>query len=286
VIKASAGAGRIAFERAGYLSLFDPATRKDTRLKVGVPADLVETRPRFSKGAKFVRNASLSPSGARAAFEFRGEIVTVPMEKGDDRNITQSVAANDRWPVWSPDGKSIVWFTDESGEYELRIAPQDGKGTVRSIKLGGSGFYSDPKWSPDGTKITYVDNSSTLYVLDVPSGTSTKIASNPMYLRNEIQHTWSPDSKWIAYTRNNSQYMDSVQLYSLDQKKSFPVGDETADASNPVFDPNGKYLYFVASTNAGPVDDWFSMEQQRAIDELDVSHGTREGRSVSDRQGK
>ncbi len=258
VIKATAGGGRIAFERAGYLSLFDPSTRKDTRLKIGVAADLVETRPRFVKGPKYVRNASLSPSGARVAFEFRGDIVTVPMEKGDDRNITQSVAANDRSPVWSPDGKSIAWFTDESGENELRIEPQEGKGTVRSIKVAGTGFYADPKWSPDGTKISYVDNSSSLYVLDVASGVATKITSNPMY-RIGTQHTWAPDSKWIAYQRNNSQYMDSILLYSIDQKKSFPVGDEIADASDPVFDPDGKYLYFVASTNAGPVDDWFSM---------------------------
>jgi len=258
VIKATAGGGRIAFERGGYLSLLDPATKKDTRLRIGVAADLVETRPRYAKGVKYLRNASLSPSGARAAFEFRGDIVTVPMEKGDDRNITQSVAANDRSPVWSADGKSIAWFTDETGENELRIAPQEGKGAARSIKVDGTGFYADPKWSPDGTKISYVDNSSSLYVLDVASGASTRITSNPMY-RIGTQHTWSADSKWIAYQRNNSQYMDSILLYSIDQKKSFPVGDEIADVTDPVFDPNGKYLYFVASTNAGPVDDWFSM---------------------------
>src|SRR5437660_1165753 len=120
-----------------------------SRSKVGVAADLNETRPRFVKGAKYIRGASLSPSGARAAFEFRGEIITVPMEKGDDRNLTQSVAANDRSPAWSPDGKSIAWFTDESGEYEMRIAQQDGKGTPRNIKLDGGGFYRDPLLSPD-----------------------------------------------------------------------------------------------------------------------------------------
>ena len=260
VVKATAGAGRIIFERGGYLSFFDPATRKDSRLKIGVSADLVEMRPRWAKGAKYARHASLSPSGARAAFEYRGEIVTVPMEKGDDRDITQSPSANDRWPAWSPDGKSIAYFTDESGEYLLRIAAQDGKGTPREIKLDGAGFYFDPQWSPDGTKISYFDNSSTLYVLDVATSASTKIASNPMYpVTSSMEHTWSPDSKWIAYTRNTPQYMDTVQLYSVEQKKSFPVGDEMADASDPVFDPNGKYLYFVASTNAGPTSDWFSM---------------------------
>jgi tricorn protease len=260
VAKVTAGAGRIIFERAGYLSLFDVASRKDTRLKIGVAADLVETRPRFVKGTKYLRSASLSPSGARVAYEFRGEIVTVPMEKGDDRNLTQSVAANDRSPAWSPDGKSIAWFTDESGEYEMRIAPQEGKGSARSIKVEGAGFYQDPKWSPDGTKISYVDNSPALYVLDVGSGVSTKISTEPMYHSGHpITVAWSPDSKWIAYTRITPQYLESVQLYSLEQKKSFPLTDDVADAGEPVFDPNGKYLYFVASTNAGPVQDWFSM---------------------------
>ncbi|PYQ34943.1 MAG: peptidase S41 [Acidobacteria bacterium] len=258
MLNANAGGGRIIFERAGYLSLFDPQTRKDARLKIGVAADLVETRARFVKGAKYIRWGTLSPSGARAVFDYRGEIITVPMEKGDDRNLSQSAAANDRFPVWSPDGKSIAWFTDESGEYALRIAPQEGHGAVRDIKLDGAGFYRDPKWSPDGTKISYVDNSSSLYVLDVPSGASTKISTNPMY-QSGLDHNWSPDSKWLAYTRNTSQYMDTVQLYSVDQKKSFAVGDDLADVSDPVFDPNGKYLYFIASTNAGPTSDWFSM---------------------------
>lgn len=260
VLNAGAGAGHIIFERAGYLNLFDPLTRKDARLKIGVAADLVETRSRYAKGPKYIRWAGLSPTGARAVFEYRGEIVTIPMEKGDDRNLTQSVAANDRGPVWSPDGKSIAWFTDESGEYQLRIGPQDGHGAVRNIKVDGAGFYSNPKWSPDGTKISYVDNSSSLYVLDVASGTSTKISTDPMYrVISSIDHNWSPDSKWLAYTRDTAQYLETVQIYSLDQQKSFPVTDDLADVSDPVFDPNGKYLYFISSTNAGPTSDWFSM---------------------------
>jgi tricorn protease len=260
VLNAGAGAGHIIFERAGYLSMFDPQTRQDARLKIGVAADLVETRSRYVKGPKYIRWASLSPTGARAVFEYRGEIVTIPMEKGDDRNLTQSVAANDRGPVWSPDGKSIAWFTDESGEYQLRIGPQDGHGSVRNIKVDGAGFYSDPKWSPDGTKISYVDNSSSLYVLDIASGGSTKISSDPMYrVISSIDHNWSPDSKWLAYTRDTAQYLETVQIYSVDQQKSFPVTDDLADVSDPVFDPNGKYLYFISSTNAGPTSDWFSM---------------------------
>lgn len=259
ILNATAGPNRIIFEQAGYLHTLDPVSKQDARLKIGVAADLVETRPRFVKGAKYLRNASLSPSGARAALEYRGEIVTIPMEKGDDRNITQSTGANDRSPVWSPDGKSIAYFTDESGEYELRIAPQDARGAARRIKVEGNGFYDDPKWSPDGTKITYRDNSQSLYLLDVPSGTSTKISSNPLYSPLRIlDHNWSPDSKWVAYTRIGMTNMQSIYLYSVDQKKSFPVTDQIADAREPVFDPNGKYLYFTVSTDAGPVEDWFS----------------------------
>ncbi|HSP33042.1 MAG TPA: DPP IV N-terminal domain-containing protein, partial [Thermoanaerobaculia bacterium] len=263
VLSLGSGNGRLIIEQAGYLHLLDPSTSKTSRLKVGVAADLVETRPRFVKGAKYVRNMALSPSGARAAVEFRGEIITVPMEKGDDRNVTQSVAANDRSPVWSPDGKSIAYFTDESGEYQLRIAPQDGRGAVRNIKVDGAGFYEDPKWSPDGTKISYSDNSHSLYVLDVASGAATKVSQNALYRPTHIfganvDHNWSPDSKWLAYTRVGMTNMQSIYVWSVDQKKSSAVTDGFVDAREPVFDPNGKYLYFAVSTNAGPVDDWFS----------------------------
>jgi tricorn protease len=259
IVNASAGGGKIIFEQAGWLHLFDPAAGKSSRLKIGVAADLVETRPRFVKGAKYVRNGSISPSGARAVLEIRGEIVTMPAEKGDDRNLTQSVAAHDRSPVWSPDGKSIAWFTDETGEYELRIAAQDGKGTPRRIRVSGAGFYEDPKWSPDGKLISYSDNSHSLYVVDVASGASSKISSNALYRPGKIlDHNWSPDSKWLAHTRTGMTNLQSIHLWSADQKKSFPVTDGVTDAREPVFDPNGKYLYFVASTDAGPVADWFS----------------------------
>lgn len=262
IVNATAGAGKIAFERGGYLYVFDPATGKDSRLKIGVAADLLETRPRFAKGTKWARHATLSPSGARAAIEFRGEIVTVPAEKGDDRNLTNSVAAHDRGPAWSPDGKSVAWFSDESGEYQLFIAPQDGKGTPRKIVLGGAGFYNDARWSPDSTRISFTDNSRSLYVLDVAGGAVTKISTQPLYspgVFDDSVHNWSPDSKWLAYVRKTATYMGRIHLWSADSKQSTPLTDGLSDASNPVFDASGKYLFFLVSTNAGPVQDWFSM---------------------------
>ncbi|HEY2930697.1 MAG TPA: PDZ domain-containing protein [Acidobacteriota bacterium] len=262
VLRASGGGGRIIYEQAGHLHILDPSTSKSTRLTIGVAADLAETRPRYVKGARYVRRASLSPTGARAVFEFRGEIVTVPAEKGDPRNLTNTPAVHERWPVWSPDGKSVAYFSDESSEYELHIRSQEGKGETRKIKLQGTGFYDNPVWSPDSRKISFVDNSWTLHWLDLDSGVAKKIASEYLYGPNRgknIQHVWSPNSKWIAYTLNTAAYIQTVYAYSIDQDRSHAITDGLSDVGEPVFDASGKYLYFLGSTDAGPVKEWFAM---------------------------
>ena len=259
VLGLSAAAGRILYEQAGRLHMFEVAGGTSFRLKVGVATDLVETRPRYVKGTKYLREWSLSPSGARAAFAFRGEIVTVPREKGDDRNLTRSPAAHDRSPVWSPDGKQVAYFSDASGEYALRLTSPDGRGEPRDIALTGSGFYADPRWSPDGKKISYTDNARTIWIADVASGRQARVDADPLYGPVKVlHHAWSPDSKWLAYTRNSPTYINRLWLHSLADGKSWPLTDGLADASFPVFDPNGKYLYFLVSTDAGPVQDWFS----------------------------
>lgn len=262
IISASCGAGKIIYEQAGRLHVFDPESKKSSRLTIGVAADLLELRERFVKGTRYIRNASLSPSGARAAFEFRGEVVTLPAEKGDFRNITQTAAVHERSPVWSPDGKFIAYFSDESGEYELHVRQQDGKGEPKKYKLTGAGFFDAPVWSPDGQKIAYADNSWSLYWIDLKSGLSKKIGSEYLYGPSRIRSvysSWSPDSKWIVYTLNTQTYIQKVYVYSLEKDKSFPVTDGLSEVSEPVFDPDGKYLYFFASTDAGPVKQWFDM---------------------------
>ena len=266
VVNASAGGGKIVYEQAGYLHLLDPATGTPGRLVIGVASDLVETRPRFvkeTKERKYIREFSLSPSAARVALDFRGEIVTVPAEKGDVRNLTNSPAVHERSPIWSPDGRSIAYFSDESGEYQLTVESQDGKGDPRRLKLPGAGFYEFPAWSPDSKKIAYVDNSRTLYWIDVATGRSKKVASDWFYgpVRN-LRGTWSPDSKWIAYAVNNQAYIERVFVYSIEQDKSFPVSDGLSDVSEPVFDKSGKYLFFFASTDAGPANNWFTLENE------------------------
>ncbi len=259
MLSASAGGGRIVYEQAGYVHVLDPAAGASQRLKLGVAADLVELRPRWAKGFKWIRNASLSPSGARVAFEFRGEIVTLPREKGDDRNLTETPGVHERSPAWSPDGKWIAYFADAGGEYALQLAAQDGKGSPRRIALAGSGFYERPKWSPDSKKLSFSDNSRTLYIVDVATGRLTRVASDPMYgPALVLHHAWSPDSRFLAYTQNTPTYINRLFLYSLGDARSYPLSDGLADATSPVFDASGKYLYFLVSTDAGPVNDWFS----------------------------
>jgi tricorn protease len=169
VLTLAGGGGRIVYEQAGRLHLFDPGAKSSRPLTIGVAADLEETRPRFVKGAKYVRSAGLSPSGARAVFEFRGGS-SAPAEKGDARNLTNTVGAHERSPVWSPDGRQIAFFSDESGEYELVVAAQDGKGDRQHFKPGGAGFYEQPVWSPDSQKISFLDNSYSVYFIDLKSG--------------------------------------------------------------------------------------------------------------------
>ena len=262
ILSASGGAGKVVFEQAGALHLYDLAKGQSRRLRIGIATDLPELRERFAKGARWIGNAAVSPSGARAVFDYRGEIVTVPAEKGDPRNLTLTQAVHETSPAWSPDGASIAYFSDASGEYELHIAPQDGKGAVKKFKLGGSGFYGTNQWSPDSRKIVFADNSLTLSWLDVQTGAIRKIASEYLYQpggQSQMDCSWAPDSRWVAYTLSTPTFFRRVYVYSLDQDKSFPITDGLSDVTEPVFDAAGKYLWFLGSTDAGPSRQWFDM---------------------------
>jgi tricorn protease len=260
VLAAQVGGGVVVYEQAGALHLFDPATGESTRLVIGVAADLIETRPRFVSGDEYIRNADISPSGARAVFEFRGEIVTVPASNGDPRVISNTPGAHERSPAWSPDGATIAYFSDASGEYALHIAPQNGHGEPVVHALDGAGFYSDLKWSPDGKKLSYSDNSWTLWVLDVASGEQRRVSSEVIYGPvKTLHHNWSPDSDWLIYTRNTPTYLQQLWLYSVADDRSYQVTDGLSDVGEPCFDAGGGLVWFTGSTDAGPVRSWFAM---------------------------
>jgi tricorn protease len=259
VITPRSGTDTIIFEQGGRLHTFDPAAGEATALRVGVGADLRERRARWSSGAEWVRGASVAPGAERTAVEFRGEIVTVPAEKGDPRNLTSSPGVHDRSPAWSTDGESIAWFSDEDGEYGLVIAAQDGSGEPRTYEIPGAGYYDDPKWSPDGGSIAFWDNALAIWILDVESGETTRVAQEPVYAPLlTLSYSWSPDSRWLAYTVNSAGLTQTIHVFDTESGESHQVTDGLAEMSEPAWDPSGDYLYMLGSTDAGPLKDWFS----------------------------
>jgi len=260
IMTASAGADAIVYEQAGYIHLVDAKSGKSTRLNIEATGDLPWTRPQFKKVASMIRNYTLSATGVRAAFEARGEIFTVPTEKGDYRNLTQSPGAHDRSPVWSPDGAQLAWLSDASGEYQLLIGDPMGITTPRVVALPSTAFFAAPEWSPDGKQILLEDNHRNLWTIEVGSGKSTKIDTDsyPDPMR-QFDATWSPDSRWVAYSKNLPSRLRAIFVYSLADQKAYQLTDGLADSISPAFDLNGKYLYFLASTNFGPSTGWLEM---------------------------
>ncbi len=250
---ASAGPGVIVYEQFGAIYLFDLKTNKSQKMEIRVAGDLVALRPHYEKVGSQIRNAGLSPTGARAVFEARGEIISVPAEKGDPRNLTKTTGVMERDPAWSPDGKWIAYFSDESGEYALHLRDQSGMGDVRKINLGTPSFYFSPTWSPDSKKIAYFDKKLNLWYIELEKGAPVKIDKNPDGLNNGVmQPFWSPDSRWIGYTRQVDNHLRAVFVYSLETGKFHQLTDGMSDARFAAFDKSGKYIYFTASTNLGP----------------------------------
>jgi len=259
---AAVAADAIVYEQFGSLYLLDLKSGNERALDIHPVADLAEVRPHFQKiEPRRLRSADISPTGARAVFGVRGEILTVPAEKGDIRNLTNTTDVVERDPAWSPDGKSIAYLSDESGEYALHIRDQSGLGEVRKINLGNPPtFYYSPTWSPDSRKIGYTDKRLNYWYVDLEKKTPVHIDAD-MYTdpAHSLQMAWSPDSRWIAYTKQLTSHLHAVFAYSLEQGKSYQLTDGMSDALYVAFDKKGKYLYFTASTDAALNTGWLDM---------------------------
>lgn len=255
------GPDALVYEQFGGIYVFDPQTSKSKKVEIHLDGDLPATRPHYAKVADTINNANISPTGARAVFEARGEILTVPAEKGDIRNLTRTPGIAERDPAWSPDGKWIAYFSDESGEYALHLEDQSGLGEVKKINLGNPpSYFYGPTWSPDSKKIAYTDKRLNLWYVDVEKGTPVKVATERFEdPTNAMNEAWSPDSKWLTYTRYLPNHLHAVFVYSLETGKESQITDGTADARFPLFDKNGKTLYFTASTDVGLSVGWLDL---------------------------
>ncbi|HEU5334952.1 MAG TPA: PDZ domain-containing protein, partial [Terriglobales bacterium] len=259
---ASAGPGAIVYEQFGSLHLYDLNSHQARTVNVRVAGDLPHLQPHFVKvDPKEVHNIELSPTGVRAVLEAHGEILTVPSDKGNIRDLTNTTAVEERDPAWAPDGKWIAYFSDASGEYGLELRDQSGLGEGRKISLGNPpSFFYAPKWAPDSKKIAYTDKRLNLWYVDVNKGAPVKVDSNLFETPDRtLDPQWAPDSQWLTYTKLLPNHLHAVFVYSLASGKSLQITDGMSDARHPAFDVNGKYLYFLASTDVGLSADWLDM---------------------------
>jgi tricorn protease len=255
----SGGPGVIVYEQFGSLNLLDLKSGKAQPVSVRIAADLPRVRPTFEKAAPAIQAARLSPTGARALVEARGEILTIPAEKGDPRNLTNTPGVAERDPAWSPDGRRIAYFSDESGEYALHLREQSGMGDVIKIALP-QGFYYAPQWSPDSRKIAFTDQALNLWYIDLEKRAPVKVDTDTYdHPERDLGPVWAPDSRWLAYAKMMKNHLRAVFVYSIEDAKTHQVTDGMSDARYPQFDKNGEVLYFTASTDSGPTQGWLDM---------------------------
>jgi tricorn protease len=255
-----AGGGAVVFEQAGRIHLYDPAADQTTPVNIRVRGDFPWLRPHWEDVGQMAGNAALSPTGVRAVFEARGDILTVPTDKGDYRNLTETPGVADRAPAWSADGKWISWFSDAGGEYQLMIASQDGLAPARSIPLPNPTFYYTPRWSPDSKHIVFTDADLNLSYATVETGRVTRIDTDQFaHPVRTVDPVWSPDSKWIAYAKRMDNQFHAIMAYSLETGRAHQLTDGLSDAISPAWDAGGKYLYFLASTNYALNSGWLDM---------------------------
>ncbi len=254
------GGGVVVFEQAGYIHELDPKTGKEHVVNITAAGDFPWMMPRWEDVSSRITNLEISPTGKRLLVEARGEIFTIPAEKGDVRNLTNSSGAADRDPAWSPDGTSIAYFSDRSGEYKLYIENPDGLAPPREINIPNPKHYYTVSWSPDSKKILAHDTDLKVWVIDTVTGAMKQVGADPwMVPQRTLNPTWSPDSKWVAYSSHLRSMYKAIFIANAETGESRQVTDGLADSTWPVWDASGKYLWFFASTDFGLKSQWLDM---------------------------
>ncbi|HUK13577.1 MAG TPA: PDZ domain-containing protein [Thermoanaerobaculaceae bacterium] len=251
----SIGPSDIVFEDGENLYLLDLATEKVHAVKIEVVTDRATLKPREENVSKLIQDASVSPSGKRALFEARGDVFSVPAEHGPVYDLTRTSGIAERFPTWSPDGKTVAYFSDRSGEYELTVRPADGSGEERKVTSLGPGFRYRPYWSPDSKKVAFIDKAMVISICDLATGKVTPIDRGLHMFEGSLEQfsvSWSADSRWLAYAHDLANRNDAVFLYDTKDAKLHQVTDGFYWTSAPVFDPDGKYLYVLTNRTFTP----------------------------------
>ncbi len=242
--------GQIVYELDGEIQVMDAKSKKSTRIAINVPDEGLARRPSRVAVGNQIENVGLSPKGERVVIAARGDIFTVPIEKGPTRNLTQSSGAHDKWPTWSPDGSQIAYISDKTGEEEIYLEAQDGSKPAEQITSGGTAMRYAPEWAPDGKRLAFGDKDGKLYILTLADRRVTEIADTP---RGQIRdYTWSPRGNYVAFTMSNSNQLASVYVWSAGDNQVRRVTDEYFNSYNPAWDPQGNYLYFLSDREFAP----------------------------------
>ena len=246
----SLGNKAIVYENGGYIYKMDLITEKSGKVKITLAEDFVSGRSILKDVSKSISNFEISPDGKRALFGARGDVFTVPEKYGETRNLTQSSGIHERDSKWSADGKWISYISDKTGEDEIFIQDQDGSQPAIQITSGGDNYKYQPYWSPDSKKLLWADRKQKLQYIDITTKVMTYVDADSIF---EIRdYAWSPDSRWIVYSKNSDNRFQQIFLYSLEQKKSSPVTENWYNAFSGTFSADGKYLFFISSRDFNP----------------------------------
>jgi len=259
--------GQIVYELGGELQLLDTASGASRAVSIFVPNDGVAMRPSRVSAAKQVEDFELSPGGERALFVARGDVFTAPIEKGPTRNLTRSSNAHDKWARWSPDGTQIAFVSDLSGEDEIYVVAQDGSGQPERLTANGQVMRYAAEWSPDGTRLAFSDKDGKLYVLTLEDRSLVQVADES---RGQIRdYVWSPDSQYLAFSMTLTSRTRGVHVWSVADKQLRAVTSALFDSGNPAWDPEGRYLFFLADHEFAPqisTDEWdYATNRQTGI---------------------
>jgi len=247
----SIGKESIVFEQAGYIWRYDLASGKSAPVPIDIKEDLASGRSAFIDASKNIQSVSTAPDAQRVIAVARGDLFSVPMKDGTARNLTRTSNVHERDAVWSPDGKWIAYNSDATGENELYVRSQDGKGQPQQITTNADTYYYQAIWSPDSKKLLWSDRLQRLRYVDVASKAVTQVDQDK---EGEIAgYDWSPDSQWIAWARPEENGGDRIYLFSTADKKTTAVTDEWYSADNPTFSDDGKYLMLTSSRDFRPI---------------------------------